>query len=160
METKPYQNRVNKRPNENSHVNWPKKKPSRCSNLIGNGVEKAYKFRVLLPNGASLGLKIVDPVGDKMAVVGFAEKVKEEYSRESKKYRREINWKSPDLCFVDAFENKIANVFDFKNFEPNKLYILRLHVSFISVFSVSVVFFLLLIFGFCPFVYLTTNPYI
>ncbi|CAN4089555.1 unnamed protein product [Withania somnifera] len=45
---------------------------------------------------------------------------------ESPKPKRQINWSCKNLHFVDAFENKITKMFDFKNFKPNRSHMLRL----------------------------------
>lgn len=145
MDSKEYIKRLlNKRPIESSvDNNRPNKRPTACVNVDDDGPEKIYQFRVLLPNGTSLGLRLREP-DNEMAVEMLIDMVKEEYFRqkrqtESPTQKRRINWKSDDLCFIDAFDNKIRNRVNFKNFQTNKLHILRLHVSpcFITLFYFS-----------------------
>lgn len=135
---------------EKKYIAWPLKRPSReCEKSErptkktsmevvrinddddGGGGQRLYKFRLLLPNGMSLGLKIRDPQME-MSIEEFVELVKEEYFRavretNSQKSKRRINWKSNDLHFVDVFDNVIARKISFKNFMPHKYHILTLH---------------------------------
>ena len=99
-----------------------------------DAIKKIYKFRVLFPNGASLGLKVRDPETE-LLMEEFVELVKGEYFRamrltESQKTKRSINWKSSEFRFVDAFDNVMGSRINFENFKPNKYHILRVHVSF------------------------------
>ncbi|KAM7504877.1 hypothetical protein LguiB_003781 [Lonicera macranthoides] len=133
MDSKEYIKRLlNKRPIESCvDNNRPNKRPTASVNVDDDGPEKIYRFRVLLPNGTSLGLRLREP-DNEMAVEMLIAMVKEEYFRqkrqtESPTQKRRINWKSADLCFLDAFDNKIRNRINFKNFQTNKLHILRLH---------------------------------
>lgn len=119
-----------------SHDDSPVKK-MKCLDLIL--VEKVYKFRVLLPNGLCLCLRVVDPPGNQMPVVVLADMVKEEYDRmkgSEKVRKRSIDWDSPDLCFFDIFENRIKDLIDFGSYETDKFYTLRLCVSFLKVICV------------------------
>ncbi|XAR52203.1 hypothetical protein NMG60_11020145 [Bertholletia excelsa] len=68
------------------------------------GVDKIYKFQVLLPNGTSLELKMRDPETE-VPLDYFTDLVKREYFRamrqtECQKSKRDIHWKSPDLYFM------------------------------------------------------------
>lgn len=139
MEAKKQELRLSKRPysSELESNKRPNKRPlTQCVKIEdGNGVgaEKIFKFRVLCPNGMSLGLKIRDP-GLECSIDEFVELVKGEYFRalrqkESEKPKRRIDWKCEDLHFVDAFDNVMRRLISFKNFKPNKYHILRLHVS-------------------------------
>ncbi|THG10129.1 hypothetical protein TEA_027994 [Camellia sinensis var. sinensis] len=138
MEEKKYVARPMKRPSrdcENSER--PTKRTSMEVVTInddddGGGGQRLYKFRLLLPNGMSLGLKIRDPQME-MSIEEFVELVKEEYFRavrsqtNPQKPKRRINWKSNDLHFVDVFDNVMARKISFKNFMPHKYHILTLH---------------------------------
>lgn len=137
MEAKKQELRLSKRPysSELESNERPKKRPlTQCVKIEdGNGVgaEKIFKFRVLFPNGMSLGLKIRDP-GLEWSIDEFVDLVKGEYFRalrqkESEKPKRRIDWKCEDLHFVDAFDNVMRRRISFKNFKPNKYHILRLH---------------------------------
>ncbi|XP_074380621.1 structural maintenance of chromosomes flexible hinge domain-containing protein GMI1-like isoform X2 [Apium graveolens] len=109
-----------------SNDNFPVKK-MKCLDLIL--VEKVYKFRVLLPNGLCLSMRVVDPPGNQMPVVILADMVKDEYNRmkgSEKVRKRSIDWDSPDLCFFDIFENRIKGLIDLESFETDKVYTLRL----------------------------------
>ena len=104
-----------------------------CVNIDEDDIKNIYKFQVLFPNGASLGLKIRDPETE-MPMEEFTEFVKGEYFRAMRqteywKTRRRINWKSSELRFVDAFDNGMGSRINFENFKPNKYHILWVHVS-------------------------------
>lgn len=123
------ENRGSKRPyHDDSNRGGVKK--MKCLDLVL--VVKVYKFRVLLPNSACITLRVVDPPNNQMPVVVFADMVKEEYERvrDLENIRsRSIDWDSPDLCFIDRFENRLKDMISFENYETNKFYTLRLNVS-------------------------------
>ncbi|KAK4350967.1 hypothetical protein RND71_030280 [Anisodus tanguticus] len=126
-----------KRPCEDFSSETPRKKQARVLRIqlnsdddeVGNE-EKVYYFRVLLPNGITLELQVPGPVPSEMPVQDFVILVRREYNNlertKSTKPKRQINWTSKNLHFVDTFENKITHMFDFKNFNPNKSHMLRL----------------------------------
>lgn len=115
----------------------PRKKPARVlrnqldsDEEVGNNEEKVFDFRVLLPNGITLELQVRGPPSE-MPVQDFVILVKRECQNlgrrtESPKPKRQINWTSKNLHFVDAFENKITKMFDFRNLKPYKSHMLRL----------------------------------
>jgi len=123
------------------------------------GIRKMRKFKVLLPNGTSVGLKILN-TENAMHFGEFVGLIRTRYlqvqrKNESMRKKREINWNSGGLFLQDASDNKIKNVVDFKNFIFSKCHILRLNVSIyykilILNFSVCVIVrsFFSLIFGF------------
>ncbi|KAJ8536892.1 hypothetical protein K7X08_035293 [Anisodus acutangulus] len=130
--------RSSKRPCEDFSSETPRKKQARVLRIqlnsdddeVGNE-EKVYYFRVLLPNGITLELQVPGPVPSEMPVQDFVILVRREYNNlerrtKSTKPKRQINWTSKNLHFVDTFENKITHMFDFKNFNPNKSHMLRL----------------------------------
>lgn len=95
-----------------------------------------YKFKILLPNGATLDLLVVDPKHN-MAVKEFIYLAKDEYFKSwmrhnSMKRKRKINWSGENLYVEDANLNKISDTIDFEMFEPFKCHILKLHVSVVS----------------------------
>ncbi|MCD7458064.1 hypothetical protein HAX54_037085 [Datura stramonium] len=66
-----------------------------------------------------------------MPVQDFVVLVRRQYQNlgrraESPNPKRQINWTSKNLHFLDAFENKITEMLDFTNLEPNKSHMLRL----------------------------------
>ncbi|KAI8565060.1 hypothetical protein RHMOL_Rhmol03G0231500 [Rhododendron molle] len=133
MEAKKQEQRLAKRPYSIAFESKerPNKRPLGQCVKIEDSTEKIFKFRVLFPNGMSLGLKIRDPEAE-WPVEEFVEVVKGEYFRalrqaESEKPRRRIDWKYEDLHFVDAFDNEMRRRITFKNFKPNKIHILRLN---------------------------------
>lgn len=103
---------------------------------ISKGGDEVYRFKILLPNGTSIGLNVRDP-GPEMPFDDFISLVKEEYFRVlrhsgSMKQKRSVNWKVGSLVFQDANDLKLErSIFNFRNFKPHKCYILRLHVSVI-----------------------------
>ncbi|XP_057463870.1 structural maintenance of chromosomes flexible hinge domain-containing protein GMI1 [Actinidia eriantha] len=115
-------------------VERPNKKPTTVVeyvNIDEDAIKKIYKFRVLFPNGVSLGLKVRDPETE-LPMEEFVEFVKGEYFRamrqtESQNTKRRINWKSSEFRFVDAFDNVMGSRINFENFKPNKYHILRVH---------------------------------
>ena len=97
------------------------------------GEVEVFRFKILLPNGTSVGLNLRDP-GPKMPFDEFIKLVKEEYFRlwkqsESMKRKKCVDWKGGLLFLQDANDVKIRSVLDFKSFKPHKCHILRLHVS-------------------------------
>lgn len=95
--------------------------------------DRAYRFKVLLPNGTSVCLtfqnpKPTVPFGD------FIQRLEEEYSLtyrqfSSGKRKRDIDWKGGRLFLEDANDRKIRGEMNFKNFKPHECHILKLHVS-------------------------------
>lgn len=97
------------------------------------GIRKMRKFKVLLPNGTSVELKVLK-TENAMHFGEFVGLIRTRYlevqrKNESMRKKREINWNSGGLFLEDVSDNKIKNVVDFKNFIPNKCHILRLNVS-------------------------------
>ncbi|KAH0688172.1 hypothetical protein KY284_018725 [Solanum tuberosum] len=115
----------------------PRKKPSRVLRIqvdsdeeVGTNEGRVFYFRVLLPNGITLELQVPGPPSE-MPVEDFVILVRREYQNlgrrtESPKPKRQINWTSKDLHFVDAFENRITKMLDFRKFKSNKSHMLRL----------------------------------
>ncbi|KAJ0103641.1 hypothetical protein Patl1_05164 [Pistacia atlantica] len=92
-------------------------------------VGRKYKFKILLPNGASVELILWDPIL-RMRLQDFVKLVKGEYFRawqESVSQKRTITWKNEGLYLEDAYENKIRNIMDFGKFKPHRYHILRLN---------------------------------
>jgi len=97
------------------------------------GIRKMRRFKVLLPNGTSVELKVLN-TENAMHFGEFVGLIRTRYlevqrKNESMKKKREINWNGAGLFLEDASDNKIKNVVDFTNFIPNKCHILRLNVS-------------------------------
>ncbi|CAN4085710.1 unnamed protein product [Withania somnifera] len=66
-----------------------------------------------------------------MPLQDFVVLVRREYQNlgrrtQSPKPKRQINWTSKNLHFVDAFEDKITKIFDFRNLKPSESHMLRL----------------------------------
>ncbi|XP_063945360.1 structural maintenance of chromosomes flexible hinge domain-containing protein GMI1 isoform X2 [Daucus carota subsp. sativus] len=119
-------NRGNKRASYDDSTR-SKVKKMKCLDLII--YEKVYKFRVLLPNGLCLSLRVDEPATKKMPVVVFADLVKEEYDRMKKSdkiRRRSIDWDSADLCLIDISEKRFKDLILFEGYDPNKVHTLRL----------------------------------
>ncbi|KAM6586552.1 hypothetical protein CsatA_009157 [Cannabis sativa] len=94
-----------------------------------NSLDEMYRFKVLLPNGTTVGLNLRES-GSNMGVNDFINLVKDEYSRlsESMQHKRCMNWDSAgSISLHDANDAKIKGVVDFKNFKPHKCHILILH---------------------------------
>lgn len=98
-----------------------------------DSIEKARRFKILLPNGTSVELTSRDP-DPEMPFGDFISLVEDKYLKaqkhsDSTKKKRDINWNSGDLFLQDADDVKIRNVVKLKNYKPHKCHILRLHVS-------------------------------
>lgn len=94
-------------------------------------IDKVYKFKVLLPNGTSIGITVIDP-GPEMPIGHFVSLVKDEYFRawkpcESKRQKRCIDWKGARLYLEDVNCVKFRNTIKFENFKPHRCHILQLH---------------------------------
>ncbi|KAK4734712.1 hypothetical protein R3W88_008973 [Solanum pinnatisectum] len=129
--------RSSKRQCDDFSAETPRKKPSRVLRIqvdsdeeVGTSEGKVFCFRVLLPNGITLELQVPGSPSE-MPVEDFVILVTREYQNlgrrtESPKPKRQINWTSKDLHFVDAFENRITKMLDFRKFKSNKSHMLRL----------------------------------
>lgn len=98
-----------------------------------NEINRVYRFKVLLPNGTSIGLTVTDPVPE-MPFRDFIGFVKDEYSRarkqdESIKQKKHIDWNSDHIYLEDVNSRKMRSMIKFDNFKPHKCHILQLHVS-------------------------------
>lgn len=133
--------RSSKRQCDDFSAETPRKKPARVLRIqldsdeeVGTNEVKVFYFRVLLPNGITLELQVPGPPSE-MPVEDFVILVRREYQNlgrrtELPKPKRQINWTSKDLHFVDAFENRITKMLDFRNFKSDKSHMLRLCVCF------------------------------
>ncbi|KAL6320446.1 hypothetical protein AAG906_007143 [Vitis piasezkii] len=99
-----------------------------------NDLGAIYKFKILLPNGTSLGLNLHEHKLSNllMPLQEFIGLVRTEYFRthrqlESPGTRQKIMWKSKDIFLVDASENRMKHTVNFRNFEPHKCHILQLN---------------------------------
>ncbi|PQP99147.1 hypothetical protein Pyn_06089 [Prunus yedoensis var. nudiflora] len=93
--------------------------------------DRAYRFKVLLPNGTSVCLTFQNPKPS-MPFGDFIQRLEEEYSLtyrqfSSGKRKRDIDWKSGRLFLEDANDRKIRGEMNFKNFKPHECHILKLH---------------------------------
>ncbi|XP_004498513.1 structural maintenance of chromosomes flexible hinge domain-containing protein GMI1 [Cicer arietinum] len=96
-----------------------------------SGIGKVLRFKILLPNGTSVELTLQSSENE-MPFGDFISLVRDQYLEvrkkcQSVKKKREINWKDGGLFLEDAFDAKIRNVIQFKNYMPNKCHILRLN---------------------------------
>lgn len=99
-----------------------------------NDLGAIYKFKILLPNGTSLGLNLHEHKLSNllMPLQEFIGLVRTEYFRtrrqpESPGTRQKIMWKSKDIFLVDASENRMKHTVNFRKFEPHKCHILQLN---------------------------------
>ncbi|XP_075495210.1 structural maintenance of chromosomes flexible hinge domain-containing protein GMI1 [Primulina tabacum] len=124
---------LGKRPNEEPSKERPRK------NLFG-GVKvesdallanKIFWFRILLPNGTTLELKMTE-LRSHMPIEEFIAAVKREYFNTvprtgSGQPETRINWTYADLHFTDADGNKMRTEVKFRDLLPNKRHILALN---------------------------------
>ncbi|XP_021909410.1 uncharacterized protein LOC110823351 isoform X2 [Carica papaya] len=108
----------------------PKKRP--MEEMAGYEVaDRVYRFKILLPNGTSVGLAVRDPE-PRMEFWDFIKLIKDEYyaslrQNQFMKKRRPINWYSEKLLLEDANDKKTRTRINFENFKPLKCHIIRLH---------------------------------
>ncbi|KAL0304417.1 UNVERIFIED_CONTAM: Nicotinamide/nicotinic acid mononucleotide adenylyltransferase [Sesamum radiatum] len=132
MYSKTPQSSMNKRPREDSSTERPRKSPYGVFKVEDDaGETKIFKFRVLLPNGTTLELKLSE-LRNEMPIEEFVGVVKREYfnvakQRRSLEPKRAINWKYQDLYFTDVHANKMRIKVNFQDFMPNTWHFLWLH---------------------------------
>ncbi|KAI3895008.1 hypothetical protein MKW92_036795 [Papaver armeniacum] len=99
-------------------------------------IRKVYKFRVLLPNGLSVGLTL-EQLNDQMTVEKFLEHVRREYVRNlmdsrdetvKKKSKRKIDWTNQRLFLQDVVDDyKLRDKIFFGRYEQKQWILLRLN---------------------------------
>ncbi|XP_042036221.1 structural maintenance of chromosomes flexible hinge domain-containing protein GMI1-like [Salvia splendens] len=119
--------KLNKRPREET----PGKTSSGTVQAKDDGCEMVYRFRVLLPNGTAVELKMSE-LRKEMPIEKFISIVRREYSllanqKTSLGQKRRINWDYQDLHFTDTQENKMKLKIDFQKLLPNIWHLLWLH---------------------------------
>ena len=126
--------------------------------ISGDGsADEVYRFKILLPNGTSVGLNVRVRV---MLFEDFITLVKEEYFRvlqysESMKRKRQLNWKVGSLILQDTDDVKLErSVLNFRSLKPHKCHILRLHVSIDMDFGLMRVWFSDILFAYWVFFFL------
>ncbi|KAG6752676.1 hypothetical protein POTOM_042705 [Populus tomentosa] len=91
-----------------------------------------YKFKILLPNGMTVIVRLTDPKPE-MWVQDFIDLVKREYAVAQRdpsplmKKKRTLNWESESWFVEDENGNLMKQRLKFKSFKPHKCHILRLH---------------------------------
>ncbi|KAF9592428.1 hypothetical protein IFM89_014918 [Coptis chinensis] len=99
-------------------------------NLDDGEEEKEYKFKVLLPNGTSVMVKL-SRSGDGIQVQELISEVKSEFFRtfgsEIVKGRRRVIWKDPSVYLEDVSGVKVTKFLSFEAFGPNECHYLKLH---------------------------------
>ncbi|CAI0397449.1 unnamed protein product [Linum tenue] len=96
----------------------------------GVNLDRVYKFKILLPNGVTVGIRLSNPEPE-MSLQNFIQKVREEYAI----VRRQsgvtpqwgVIWTSESLYLVDAHDRKVRQKIMFENYKPYKCHVLRLH---------------------------------
>ncbi|KAI3880902.1 hypothetical protein MKX03_032727 [Papaver bracteatum] len=99
-------------------------------------VYKVYKFKVLLPNGLSVGLTL-EQLNDQMTVEKFLEHVRREYVRNlmdtsdetvKKKSKRKIDWTNQRLYLQDVVDDyKLRERISFGRYQQKQWILLRLN---------------------------------
>lgn len=105
----------------------PRKRP--MSQLIGEAGDRIFKFRILLPNGCTTAITIQEPA-EEMDIRDFVSFIKQEYEhavRRISDLKRPIKWDG-QIYLEDMSEKLIRKRICFRQFKPNKLNLLRLHV--------------------------------
>ncbi|KAI3883467.1 hypothetical protein MKX03_025923 [Papaver bracteatum] len=108
-----------------------KRRYAEISNEKNQEEIKVYNFKVLLPNGTSVGLRLEQP-GDQMHINEFLELVRAEHKRtfkdfDSSKSRRKIFWNSESVYLENATGCKIRYKILFCQFLPKICHLLLLH---------------------------------
>ncbi|XP_043716489.1 structural maintenance of chromosomes flexible hinge domain-containing protein GMI1 [Telopea speciosissima] len=98
---------------------------------LNDEMEMVYKFKLLLPNGTSVGLTLHEP-GAKMSMDEFIDAIKHEYFRtinttDPGKMKRKVLWRSKDIYIEDFSGLKFRKIIPFKHFKPYKCHTLWLH---------------------------------
>ena len=108
----------------------------------GHGEDTAYKFKVMLPNGVAVDLRLTPPA-DEIQLDCFIKLVQKKYIRTLEQLRlepeRDVHWIGRNLYLQDANDKKIRQTIVFSNFKSHKCHILRLYVSFIDLLITSTV---------------------
>ncbi|KAL3653639.1 hypothetical protein CASFOL_003320 [Castilleja foliolosa] len=133
MSSKTPHKTTNKRPLEDSSSERPQKSPFghvKTEDGLFNAT-KTFKFRILMPNGTTLELKI-SVLKTHMPIEEFIDVVKSEYEtvvkqRISEQKKRRINWKYQDIHFTDAHSKEMRTKINFWTLLPNEWNILFLH---------------------------------
>ncbi|KAK9994804.1 hypothetical protein SO802_024507 [Lithocarpus litseifolius] len=104
---------------------------ARKRQVLDDDIGMVYRFKVLLPNGTSIGLTVRDP-DPEMPFEDFIAMVKDEYSQARKQYesmrlKKHINWKGGHFYLEDANGVKTKKMIKFESFKPHKCHILQLH---------------------------------
>lgn len=124
--------KASKRPREDSEVVRIKDDTSERMQV--------FTFRVLLPNGTSVGLKMSEQRNE-IPIEKFIDMVKKENDLLINRQKRRIIWEYQDLYFTNAFSNKIRIKVDFREFTPIECNLLWLHVRFYPQFILVVILF-------------------
>ncbi|KAK9036637.1 hypothetical protein V6N11_078631 [Hibiscus sabdariffa] len=90
------------------------------------------RFKVLLPNGTSVGLTLKDGPDPEISFQGFIDLIRDAYDldkRQSGSFKRKkiINWKSEMLYLEDTNGSKTRGRIDLRRFKLHKCHILQLH---------------------------------
>ncbi|KAM4068715.1 hypothetical protein ACB094_12G034100 [Castanea mollissima] len=104
---------------------------ARKRQVLDDNIDVVYRFKVLLPNGTSIGLTVRDP-DPEMPFEDFIAMVKDEYFQARKQYesmrlKKHINWKGGHFYLEDANGDKTKKMIKFESFKPHKCHILQLH---------------------------------
>lgn len=104
---------------------------ARKRQVLDDDIDMVYRFKVLLPNGTSIGLTLRDP-DPEMPFEDFIAMVKDEYFQARKQYesmrlKKHIDWKGGHFYLEDANGNKTKKMIKFESFKPHKCHILQLH---------------------------------
>ncbi|XP_051138184.1 structural maintenance of chromosomes flexible hinge domain-containing protein GMI1 isoform X2 [Andrographis paniculata] len=131
MYSKTSLNSMNKRPREESGSQSPRKSQHGALKVqdVARGELKHFMFRILMPNGSTLDLKIHDQRNE-IPIEEFIGVTKKQYSvvkQGSLKPNRRINWEYPDLHFTDANKKKIQTKLNLLDYIRNYWHFLWLH---------------------------------
>lgn len=99
------------------------------SQLIGEAGDRIFKFRILLPNGCTTAITMQEPA-EEMDMRDFISFIRQEYEHGVRRIsdgKRPIKWDG-QIYLEDMSETLIRKRICFRQFQPNKLNLLRLHV--------------------------------
>ncbi|KAG4172718.1 hypothetical protein ERO13_A11G015200v2 [Gossypium hirsutum] len=93
--------------------------------------DQVLRFKVLLPNGTSVGLALKNTESE-ISFQGFIELIKDTYDmvkRQSGSFKRKrmIDWKNEKLCLEDINGVKTRSRIDLRCFKQHKCHVLKLH---------------------------------
>ncbi|KAM0070989.1 hypothetical protein Hdeb2414_s0001g00019711 [Helianthus debilis subsp. tardiflorus] len=122
-----------KRPNNGYIWQFNKQTPDSgggsSRNTVSAGSRRVYKFKIRLPNGMTVSVKIPEGT-ESITFKDLANRVKELCHRaiqaeKTSNPKKSVKWDA-DLCFIDDYDRVVRNCLKLTKLEMNRVYNLRL----------------------------------